>query len=525
MSLGPLVRKELLAHLLSRRLSLALIFAVILGVLTTLVGSLEYSERVRDYEDAVRQQREALSRVTVYGQLDLLLLFPPQPLSVLCRGISEAAGLTAGIWVAWRPFPPAPLGGYAGAGGDAMRTLVQVDFAAAVGLVLSFLAVALGFDGICGERERGTLRQLLACPVPRGRIVLAKWIGGWLVLWLSLALAMGLGLVVLQANPAVHFAAEDWVRLILLLGLSCAFLAQVHAFSLMVSVFTRRSSTALALCLFAWLTGGVGYASVLPSLVRYGVREEPTYEEIWTRIEEISARYLEDLAAWEAANPAPPPAYLQVWEQDRRMRYGHPVGYAWRQRRNAHSQALLLASVDERQAIWSAHLAPLAREARLVDAAAILSPLTNYQVLACRLARTTVDDRLALQQVAEQRRRDFLAFLQERDAFADRRWLTDDPVDQEPMIPHPEQVTPGMLMPDAPYLRERLQWAQEQERRAADQTWRALDLAGIERLTAGTYTPLARTLSRMIPGLAVLVLTTGLALVVTLWRFQRYDPQ
>ena len=41
--LGTLVRKELLANLLTLRLGVAVIFTVVLSVMTTFIGSLDYS--------------------------------------------------------------------------------------------------------------------------------------------------------------------------------------------------------------------------------------------------------------------------------------------------------------------------------------------------------------------------------------------------------------------------------------------------------------------------------------------------
>ena len=56
-----LVRKELLSHLLTLRLVVALVFTVVLCLLTTVMGSLDYSRNVRAYEKAVDAQRQGLA--------------------------------------------------------------------------------------------------------------------------------------------------------------------------------------------------------------------------------------------------------------------------------------------------------------------------------------------------------------------------------------------------------------------------------------------------------------------------------
>ena len=73
--------------------------------------------------------------------------------------------------------PPHPI---TAADTDLMQSLVRLDFTTVVAILLSFLAIVLGYDAICGERERGTLQLLLANSVPRSTVVLGKLIGGLL---------------------------------------------------------------------------------------------------------------------------------------------------------------------------------------------------------------------------------------------------------------------------------------------------------------------------------------------------------
>lgn len=238
--LWTLVRKELLTNLLTLRLAVALAFVILLSVMAAIIGSAEYSRNVDRYDEARQEYQKTLAEVTVYQQLQPQLFVPPQPLSILCRGLSEASGSRWTVMLNWilTTFGPITSGR-----SDMMQTLVRVDFAGVVSLLLSFLAVVLGYDGICGERERGTLQLVLSNSVPRATIVTGKLIGGFLSLWVPLALAFTVVLLILLANPDVAFAGGDWARLLLLFVLSCLFLGQIFAISLAVSAFTRSSST------------------------------------------------------------------------------------------------------------------------------------------------------------------------------------------------------------------------------------------------------------------------------------------
>ena len=56
------------------------------------------------------------------------------------------------------------------------------DLGYVVNIVVSLLALMFVFDAICGEKERGTLKIVLANAVPRDSIILGKWIGGFVSL-------------------------------------------------------------------------------------------------------------------------------------------------------------------------------------------------------------------------------------------------------------------------------------------------------------------------------------------------------
>jgi ABC-type transport system involved in multi-copper enzyme maturation permease subunit len=141
-----LVRKELLTNLLTLRMD--------------------------SYRLQVKELRQTMDQATIYAQIEPDIVLPPQPIAIFCQGVEKTLG--SRILVRLDYIPNSPTWTHGVVDSNLMKTLVQIDFTLVVALLLSFLAVALGFDGICGERERGTLRQLLTNPIPRGSIILAK---------------------------------------------------------------------------------------------------------------------------------------------------------------------------------------------------------------------------------------------------------------------------------------------------------------------------------------------------------------
>jgi hypothetical protein len=92
------------------------------------------------------------------------------------------------------------------------------------------------------------------------------------------------------------------------------------------------------------------------------------------------------------------------------------------------------------------------------------------------------------------------------------------------MIPDPASVTAAMLSPDAPYMLERLAWAEAEQVRAVEDDRRQLDLTDLPRFGGQWQRSLGESFVLMTPGLVVLVLTFGVGVMVTTVRFLRYDP-
>ena len=204
--LRTLIRKDLLANLLTLRLVVALVFTVVLCLLTTVMGSLDFSSNAEEYR-GVLADNAAGPQTTTYQHVYVTVFCPPQPLHMLSRGMMEGWGLW-GWFNADRYSRGLARFGF-GYTDDLLAVLVRVDFTSVVALVLTFLAVVLGFDSICGEWEQGTLRLLLSYSVTRGQVVTAKLAGGVV----PLAVAYCGSLLILLANPDVVLSGDDWVRL------------------------------------------------------------------------------------------------------------------------------------------------------------------------------------------------------------------------------------------------------------------------------------------------------------------------
>ncbi len=128
---------------------------------------------------------------------------------------------------------------------DSETTLISLTSLAIY--LVPLLGLLLGYDGISGEHEQGTLDLLRSYPVQATELILGKWLG----LSMVLSAIMMAGLVVPAALAvAGGYALMPWL---VFLGLSIWLGAVFVALALWLSTLATQRSTVLGLVLALWL--------------------------------------------------------------------------------------------------------------------------------------------------------------------------------------------------------------------------------------------------------------------------------
>ena len=101
-----------------------------------------------------------------------------------------------------------------------IRTFTALDWSFIIGVVMSFVAILFTFDAISGERERGTLRLTLSNPVPRGALMLGKFLGSFITIAVPLVMGMLLNLLIVNVSGVVSLGSGEWARIGLMAAVS-----------------------------------------------------------------------------------------------------------------------------------------------------------------------------------------------------------------------------------------------------------------------------------------------------------------
>jgi ABC-type transport system involved in multi-copper enzyme maturation permease subunit len=159
-----------------------------------------------------------------------------------------------------------------------LQTFTALDWSFIIGVVMSFVTLLFTFDAISGEREHGTLALTLSNSVPRGLILLAKFLGAFIAIAVPMLIGMLLSLLIVNILGVVSLGGNDWAKIGLMAALSFIYIAMFIGLGLAVSSRMEHSSTSLLVLLLIWVVLVVLASNTLGSVVST-LRKVPSQRE------------------------------------------------------------------------------------------------------------------------------------------------------------------------------------------------------------------------------------------------------
>jgi ABC-type transport system involved in multi-copper enzyme maturation permease subunit len=155
----------------------------------------------------------------------------------------------------------------------------KIDLSFIIGALMTLMAILLAHNTIAGDRERGTLKLILASPISRRTVLAAKLSSIILPMSVALVYVMVLYVIVVVAFSGGSFdlSATSFSELAVYTLVAMLVLIVFVAFGTTISTTVRHSSAALAVCASIW----IGVVLIWPSLGPYiasSFRPVPTWE-------------------------------------------------------------------------------------------------------------------------------------------------------------------------------------------------------------------------------------------------------
>jgi ABC-2 type transport system permease protein len=281
-----IARKEFLEMTRDGRFRWAAGAVFVLLVASLLTGWRDYAQARRQTETAQREERERwLNQGEKYehsaAHYGVFVFKPPTPLTALDQGINAYAGASVFLEAHKQNlsnYRPA-------ADGLGLRRFGELSAAVTLQLLIPLLIVLLTLPAFVGEREAGTLRQLLSAGVSRRDIAFGKAIGLTGPLLLLLVPAAIIGSLAVALSSGALAAQNGTSRLGLMALCYLLYFAICAGVSLTVSARASTSRQALALLLAFWFVNALVAPQVVAEFAR-AVHPPPTGLEFDSLIRE-----------------------------------------------------------------------------------------------------------------------------------------------------------------------------------------------------------------------------------------------
>ncbi|HBO53391.1 MAG TPA: hypothetical protein DD471_15490 [Planctomycetes bacterium] len=377
----------------------AAIVLVLLGV-AFLLARQQVEQQRNEREDATKMERDnwlnqGQKNAHAAAHYGVYVFKPVAPLSVFDRGLQPFVGNTVYLeahrqnQAAFLPAQDA----------TSMRRFGDLTAAACLQLLAPLLIILLAFGTLAGERESGTLRQVLSLGVRPTSLVFGKALGlGGALALLLLPVAAG-GIYALSGISGMDAGGEESaLRLCLMACAYLLYLGAILVICITVSALAPTSRSALSILLVFWAANAV-LAPRLASDLAQGLLPTP-------KLADLDADLLE--ARKQALNSHNPnsEAMKEFVEKNRDASGKLPANFR-----------VLLMQESERQTnlVYEKHFGGIwdlmEDQDKVVTWAGLVAPLLGLRSASVALAGTDFTHHRHFSIAAEEHRREFIRML------------------------------------------------------------------------------------------------------------------
>jgi len=285
-----IIKRELLDYLQSIQFVVLLVVSAILFLANGMILVKKYNEQNSFYNQRVAVVRENPSTVstTLYRKPNQLLF------------ISEGGDKYRPVGYTLKPksgFSALP----SGPRNFKLPVIPELDWSFIIKVIFSLYAILLGYNAISGEKEQGTLRQILSNSVGRIRLLIAKYIAILLTILVPLVAGIIISLIVVGISIPQILALSNLSRIFVMFLLTLGYLSIFVLLSLLISSLIHKSSLVLLMLLAVWVLFAVFIPNIsgilseklssVPSEFQTAKKIGPMIQQqVWQRIDRVRER-------------------------------------------------------------------------------------------------------------------------------------------------------------------------------------------------------------------------------------------
>ena len=503
-----IAKREFLLNLMTFKFAVGTIVCVVLTIVFVPLLVSDYQQRLKDYDEHVAANEAELRKVKVYKNITPTVYRRPSPLSVFREGLEKRLGSSMPIQPESVPEMTIALA----EDNPFLSIFPAMDVSLLCEIVVSVLALLLAYDAISGERERGTLKLMVASTVARHTILWGKLVAGLISLTLPVTMAFLIAILILEFAPLVELTGPDWAKIGLIYLGTLVFTSVMYTVGLFFSCLARKSAVSLMLALLFWVLSII----VIPGAnAPLAARIQPLElrEEVESRIRSVR----DDMRKREGPGMSEQLAQftrgvVSGREDAFQRRYICLIAKSeveYRRKQQVLQDSFNLRCAEKTWEIEHRYFASLVRQKSLADGLSAISPISLYARVMSSLSDSDLGSFQYFTNMARAYRMQVLDYMRDQtNNFSSLSYFTpcseEDTVETERRYENKEY---------------RAAWGEWVDAKEAAQP--ALDLQDLPRFRYEP--PVWSSLQRAIPDLGLLTFFGILFLALSLVAFMKYD--
>ncbi len=431
-AISLIAEKEFRRNITTFKFTFSFSLAIMLVSVGTFAMCRDYEARLQDCSAAENQITESLRQADIFSALSPGVVRAPSVLTIFRSGLEGTLGDLFPISIG--QIPTLLNAEHTSRVNPFITPSPSPDLTRLVIVILSVLAMLFGYEAISGEKEMGTLKMVLAQPVPRSHVLLGKLLGGLSCLVVPLSGSFLIALMISESQSFIQFAGTDWIRISLIFFCSLLFLSSFYLMGIVLSTLTHRASATLLSCFMIWVI----LILVIPNLAPYlGARMRPitSSQVMLDQITSLDQDFKQKVAKFEereattfsvdlGANFVPGMGLYGLFRGETRVQTTNQPTLDYMRKFIEYVEPLRLQYAEKVHRLYEARLMELRNQARLIESLSRLSPAFSLAKVASILAGTDAAAYQQFSRCARHRRAQFIAYLKTQNAFTSMRYFT-----------------------------------------------------------------------------------------------------
>lgn len=444
-----IIKKEELENILSMRFILGFLVCNLLFALGSFIFVNEFNDQLHVAQKKLAELDQEYEEWKVYSEVQPTVIRAPSPINVF-GNYRDRSGISP-IRIQRTKIPVFPED--IEEGFEMLDRNTLLNFPSIAGLFISLLAIIFTFDSVSGEKQRGSLRLILSCPISRTSVITGKVVGAIFSIFLIIASSMIIFLLVFDIFTQLPFSASNWLQVGLITLMLVLFSSVFTVLGVFISSLCHQPSTSLISSLFVWILLVV----ILPVVFSQGLSSQGL-DEMVDESEKAVGKYIKENMddLFESVYGSMRQEYSFA-----AMFTAHNTGAVrvWYAGRNCEAAIIsglpeMHSRLEERaQAIFSVDqelYQTIKDRKRTIDLWSSINPVNALYTGLRSLSETDIQANDRYLQQAREYRKQIEQFARNNGAFYGRQWFTND---SEQVKEHPFILKMESMASNRAYLR------------------------------------------------------------------------